>query len=63
MDRDDDIAQFFADLTALFEDAAGLAADGQRPGLSRSDQIRLARALRRAGISAGKICRRIEWAL
>ena len=45
MGRDDNIAQFFTDLTAVFEDAAGLAADGQRPDLCRSDLVRLSWAM------------------
>ena len=39
--------KIFADLTALLEDAAGIAADGQAPGFSPDQSRRLARRVRR----------------
>jgi len=36
-----DVQELFARLTSQFEDAAALAAEGQRPGLPREVAIRL----------------------
>lgn len=51
MEQDNEIAELFADLTALLEDAAALAAEGQRAGLPEHtldglvDKIRASLAL------------------
>jgi len=47
MEPDNEISKTFADLTALFEDAAELAAEGQSPGLPRDDRREIIRKLQK----------------
>lgn len=55
-----DVSAVFAELTALFEDAAALAAEGQGASKARSAGDRLARQLRRMIEASDRVLRRIE---
>jgi hypothetical protein len=58
-----DLAATFALLTCVFEDAAGLASEGQAAGLSRSRRTALAAELRAMHGEAGSILEELEVAL
>ncbi len=54
------IPRLFARLTALLEDAAALAAEGQRHSLTKTQRRRIAAQLRRDTEAAGKIISKIQ---
>jgi hypothetical protein len=54
---DADVQELFARLTALFEDAAGLAASGQQRGLGKTAIADLLDELTAAHLDAGRLIR------
>jgi hypothetical protein len=52
-----DVQELFARLTALFEDAAGLAAIGQRRGLGEAVTADLVDEITAAHLDAGRLIR------
>ena len=58
--QDTEIQEFFARLTAQFEDCATLSAEGQRFGISREEARELLREIREIGKVAELSLSRVE---